>query len=161
MRHVALCDVGALENADGDLTVGEVLAERMELSGPWWRPGASRRQVDAWVARTASALDAHEVRGPALAADVSLTSLNSAQRAAVLVAAALAERAGVVFIDLGDRIPDGSALTTFVNVIETLAPSSTTVVLGSLALAPDTALRVDRACVTTDLDTLTRKAVLR
>ncbi|MEO8907746.1 MAG: hypothetical protein ABI310_06665, partial [Microbacteriaceae bacterium] len=166
MRQVALCDVGTVDTLNGDLTVAEVLAERSELSGPWWRFTSSRRQVAVSVARLADALDAHEVRGIALTADTTLASLGAVQRASLLVAAALTERPGIVFIDLGDRLGDPVRRDTFIAVVEKLAPSGTTLVFGSqsVLLAPRHAdadrTAVSRPLTVIDLDTLARKGVL-
>ncbi|TAM71360.1 MAG: MMPL family transporter [Microbacteriaceae bacterium] len=166
MRQVALCDVGAVDTLDGDTTAGELIAQRNELSGPWWRLTSSRRQVAGTVARLADALEAHEVRGTPLVADTTLVSLGAVQRASLLVAAALAERPGIIFVDLGDRLGDRARRDTFIAVVEKLTPAGTSIVFGSPSalVPPDDAIAgntaVSRPLTVIDLDTLTRTGVL-
>ncbi|WP_308465097.1 MMPL family transporter [Rathayibacter soli] len=170
MRQVALCDVGAVDTRGGDLTVGEVLAERSELGSPWWRLTSSRRQVISAAARVADALDAHEVRGVPLTVDTTFATLGAVQRASVLVAAALTERPGIVFIDLGDRLGDPRRRATFIAVVEKLTSAGTTIVFGSQSASTATgdadsnadaeASGVSRLLTVIDLDSLARKGVL-
>jgi RND superfamily putative drug exporter len=154
MRYVALCDISSMDSVERDRTVGEVLAERMALAVPWWKPGVGTRQLRNWVANTSSALDANEVPGPPLTADTNISSLSSVQRATVLVASTLAERAGIVFVDLGDRLQDGERLARFIAVLETLTPASTTVILGSQLRLDAAVADISRASTALDLNAL-------
>jgi RND superfamily putative drug exporter len=159
MRHVALCDVSGMGSVERDRTVGEVLSERMELAMPWWKPGVGSRQLRNWVVRTASALDANEVRGAPLTVDTSISSLTSVQRATVLVASTLAERADIVFVDLGDRLQDGERLARFIAVLETLTPASTTLILGSQLRLNDVVADLGRASTVLDLNARAERKV--
>jgi RND superfamily putative drug exporter len=154
MRYVALCDISSMDSVERDRTVGEVLAERMALAVPWWKPGVGTRQLRNWVANTSSALDATVVPGPPLTADTNISSLSSVQRATVLVASTLAERAGIVFVDLGDRLQDGERLARFIAVLETLTPASTTVILGSQLRLDAAVADISRASTALDLNAL-------
>jgi RND superfamily putative drug exporter len=154
MRYVALCDISSMDSVERDRTVGEVLAERMALAVPWWKPGVGTRQLRNWVANTSSALDANEVPGPPLTADTNISSLSSVQRATVLVASTLAERAGIVFVDLGDRLQDGERLARFIAVLETLTPARTTVILGSQLRLDAAVADISRASTALDLNAL-------
>ena len=160
LRQVALCDVSAMGGRDRDRTVGEIVAERMELAVPWWKPGVGRRQVDGWVARIAAALDANEVRGVRIDSDASISALTSVQRASVLVAAALAERSDILFIDLGERLQDGARLASFIAVVETLTPAGTTLVLGSQAQLHEAADGIGRTVVVAELGIDAERGVL-
>ncbi|HEY5222357.1 MAG TPA: MMPL family transporter [Microbacteriaceae bacterium] len=166
MRQVTLCDVGTVDTLNGDTTVGEVVSERSELSGPWWRLTSSRRQVAGTIARLADALDAHEVRGIPLDGDTTIAALGAVQRAGLLVAAALTERPGIIFIDLGDRLGDRARRHTFIAVVEKLAPAGTSIVFGSPSVlvasgdAEADNAAVSRPLTVIDLDTLARKGVL-
>jgi putative drug exporter of the RND superfamily len=162
MKLVALCDLGTMDTLEPTLSVGEVMSERIGLGGPWWRLSSSARQIVGWTARVSDALDAHEIRGRRVCVDTNLASISVVQRAAVLVAAALAERPGIVFIDVGDRLTDPAALDSFVSVVVMLAPPSTTIVFGSQS-APDArtvTVTGARQTTTVDLDLLARKGVL-
>ncbi|MDQ1575626.1 MAG: putative drug exporter of the superfamily [Microbacteriaceae bacterium] len=161
MRQVTLADVGALESLDSDRTVSEVLAERIELSGPWWRTGASSRQLETWVDRVNTAFLSAGVPSEPIAAGASLAVLGSLQRAVIVAAAALTERSGVIFIDLGDGLPGERDDADFASVVAALAPASTTIVLGSSSFGTSRLL-APRGRQTLDLDlyTFDRKGVL-
>lgn len=159
MQRVTLADVGTFEGAQNDWTVFETLAERIELTSPWWRPVASSRSVESWIARLNAALGQ---RSPILP-ESSLASLDPVQRAGVLAAAALTERASIVFIDLGDGLPSAEDSRAFVVALAALAPAGTTLVFGSRSfraacIPPDT---VGRPRVDLDLGSLDRKGALR
>jgi RND superfamily putative drug exporter len=156
MQRVALADVGTFEGGKNDWSVSEILAERLELDGPWWRPGASTRQIDSWIARIGGVLAGG-------LSDVSLASLDPVQRATVLAAAALTEGASVVFVDLGDGLPTVEDGRAFILGLSALAPEGTTLVFGSSSfraacIPPDTGARTRYDL---DLDSLDRKAALR
>lgn len=160
LSHVTLCDIGTLDSLEGDLTVGEVIAERLENVVSWWRPGASGRQIANWIGRITQVLDAHLVRGPSLTADATLTSLTAMQRSSVIVSAALAERAGVIFVDLGDGLPAECDLSVFVDVLSTLAPAATTLVVGMSSFDLDPERVRTREMIPLAISDSERKAVL-
>ena len=58
LRRVGLIDVGAGQRHDLDRTVGEVLAERLELSQPWYRGRFGGGAERAWIDRINAALRA-------------------------------------------------------------------------------------------------------
>ncbi|MDQ1587751.1 MAG: putative drug exporter of the superfamily [Microbacteriaceae bacterium] len=161
MRQVTLADVGALESLDSDRTVSEIIAERLELTGPWWRPGPSGRQLETWVERVNTAFLSAGVPAEPISAGASLAVLGSLQRAAIVTAAALTERAGVIFIDLGDGLPGARDDSDFASIIAALAPASTTVVLGSSSFDPARPEAPSgRRTLDLDLYTFDRKGVL-
>jgi RND superfamily putative drug exporter len=127
LRMVALADVGAGPGAGG--TVGDLIGVRLSLTLPNLRPPGLRvsgagAQLAGWIDRLNAAL------GIRLNEATSLSSLTALERAAVIVAAALAERPGVVFVDLGD-MPVDPAGRDLVTVLAALAPATTTLVLGA------------------------------
>ncbi len=159
MQRVTLADVGSFEGAQNDWTVVEILAERLELTNPWWHPFTSGRQVNGWIDRINAALG--ETR--ALAPEASLTSLDPVQRAIVLSAAALTERAPLVFVDLGDGLSNIEDGRSFILALSVLAPAGTTLVFGSSSfeaacIPPETGGRVRYDL---DLNSLNRKGALR
>jgi RND superfamily putative drug exporter len=133
MRLVALADIG--EWSDSGLTVGEVLAERLDLAHSWRRAARRRAELGAWLDRLSAALDVAP-RAEPVAADTPMSSLSAVARATVLVAAALAERPGIVFADLGDGLPADPAGRELPAILAALAPAATTLVLGSTAGDP-------------------------
>jgi Predicted drug exporters of the RND superfamily len=130
LRQVALCDAGGPDAVYADRTVREMIAERQENAADWWRPGPGARSTDSRVDAVRESLEACEVRGTRLEPDAALVTLTAVQRAAVLVAAALAEKPGVVFVDLGDGLPRPGDDAELLAVVERLAPAGTTIVVG-------------------------------
>jgi putative drug exporter of the RND superfamily len=172
LRQVALCDIAAPGGGSG-LTVGEVIGERLELALPWFRARPRRSAVDLWIERANHALGSNvhvDGNGPAdgdgrrpLHAGTTLSSLSALARAAVLVAAALAENPGVVFVELGEGLPVHTDGRDLVAVLAEIAPAGTTLVLSAGALIPDVvaAPRGIRHCDLSAVDSPERKAVHR
>lgn len=169
MRQVALVDVGRHSGIDGGRTVAEVLAERLELAARWW-PSSSRLALIGWERRITDALAAAGCDAAGVHGGSSLSTLGSVQRSTVLVAAALAERPGLVFIDLGEGVSGEADGERFARVVAALAPASVTIVfsLSSSAGAAGAADAADassalagRERVALDLNVVDRKGVLR
>jgi putative drug exporter of the RND superfamily len=147
LRSVAVCSLDDGDSGSSGRTVGHVITERLELGLPWFRTRPRRSQVQPWLDRINRALDSGHgsgdgtatgpqigtgtatgtASGPRISADTTVSSLPARARAAVLVAAALAENPGVLFIDLGESM-EAAGLAV---VAASLAPASTTIVLGS------------------------------
>lgn len=130
LRRVGLIDVGAGQRHDLDRTVGEVLAERLELSQPWFRGrfgGAER----AWIDRINAALRATGTSHRPIDAQTSVSSLSALGRATVLAASVLTERPAVLIVDLGDALPMDVRGRNIAQVLATLAPADTTIVLAA------------------------------
>ncbi|MFC5928664.1 MMPL family transporter [Cryobacterium melibiosiphilum] len=131
LRTVALADVGGGAGLGG--TVGDLIGTRLSLTRPsrpnlplpGLRVARAGAQLAGWIDRLNAAL------GIRLSEATTLSSLTALERAAVIVAAALAERPGVVFVDLGDGPPADSAGRELVTVLAALAPATTTLVLGA------------------------------
>ena len=138
LRMVALADVG--DSRDNGLTVGELLAERLDLAHPWYRAASRRSLLAGWVERLNVALGSGrgDHAGGAIRAGTTVSSLSALERAAVLVAAALTENPDVVIVDLGEGLPVDPTGRDLVQVLATLAPASTTLILGAASF-PDAA----------------------
>jgi RND superfamily putative drug exporter len=127
LRMVALADVG--DNRDNGLTVGELLAERLDLNQPWYGGRSRSRTLDDWLDRLNRALG--RAAEQQLRQNTTVSSLPALARAAVIVAAALAERPGVVITDLGDAAPADQLGRSLAHVLADLAPASTTLILAA------------------------------
>jgi RND superfamily putative drug exporter len=160
LRMVALADVG--DSSDNGLTVGELLAERLDLAHPWYRAASRRSLLSGWVERLNAALGSgrgDHAAGP-IRSGTSVSSLSALERAAVLVAAALTENPGIVIVDLGEGLPVDPTGRDLVQVLATLAPASTTLILGAASF-PDAApaYRGARPLQTLHLDSRDRSSL--
>ena len=162
LRAVALADVG--DSSDNGLTVGELLAERLDLAHPWYRAASRRSLLAGWIARLNGELGTDRSGLPSgpIVAGTTVSSLSALGRAAVLVAAALTETPRVVIVDLGEGLPVDPAGRDLVQVLATLAPAATTLVLGAASFPEATPVyRGARPLQTLDLDSLDRDSLDR
>jgi RND superfamily putative drug exporter len=149
MSRVALADCGEQGNSQG--TVGELLMERLRLGQPWYRSGSVGVVAADWISSINRALGAR----PLVTADSIISSLPGQVRATVLVAATLCERPGVVFVELGDGLPEPFLGRDLETVLGVLAPSATTVIVGATAFGADNPESThDRPTQHVDLDGL-------
>jgi RND superfamily putative drug exporter len=136
---VALADVGGVERTETTVTIGELLTERLELTQPWYRMWNTTRQSRAWLARANSV--ARQASGrttvPVTAAST-LVELPQFERAVALAAIALSEQTPVVMLDQLDSFTVADEIA-FVAAIATLAPSGTTVIIGTPTAPRDAA----------------------
>jgi putative drug exporter of the RND superfamily len=134
MRGVAIAEVTTDAAAGG--TVGELIARRLDATRPWYRLGPSRSLVRSWVARAAD-VAGHGPDGPRFTADTPIAALGVEARIVVAVAGALAERPGIVAIDVDDG--RGSSSIELWQALARLVPSSVTIIvgLGASASGPD------------------------
>jgi putative drug exporter of the RND superfamily len=129
---VAIADVGGVERAETSVTVGELLRERLELKQPWYRMWFTGRRARGWLERTNDALQ--KVVGPAAApvrASSTLVELPQLERSVALAAVALSERTPIVMLDQLDTFASTDDASSFLAAVHLLAPSTTTVVIGS------------------------------
>lgn len=131
LRRVGLIDVGAGQRTDLDRTVGEVLAERLELAAPWYRSHARSGASNEWIDRINVALRATGTSHRPIEASTSMASLSALGRATVLAASVLTEKPAVLIVDLGDALPVDARGRNIAQVLATLAPASTTIVLAA------------------------------
>jgi RND superfamily putative drug exporter len=166
MRTVALADAGrGGEVMPRSLTVGELIRDRLQLAQPWYRVRPGRQQMRHWLERLNRALSSGRPAGggagAAITADTPVSSLTDLQRAAVQVAAALADHPLVVFADLGDSIPAGDDGREVCAVLAGLAPVHTTLILGAPYNADAGPSVSDRRMLYLDLHSFDREAAAR
>ncbi len=130
-RRVSFAEFGGTAR-DGELPLGELLTERMRLTGRWYRSFTAARRARAWVARI------HDVVGASGSAvpigwGTTLGALPPVERAIVTVGIALSERTPVVVVDSVDPLPGADGGAAFLAAVDRLAPASSTVVIGAAA----------------------------
>ncbi|MFT4030635.1 MAG: MMPL family transporter [Protaetiibacter sp.] len=128
-RRVSFAEFGGAAR-DGELPLGELLAERLRLTGRWYRGVTARRRAHAWVARI------HDVTGVTGAAtpigwNTTLASLPPLERAIATLGIALSERTPVVVLDSVDPLPGDDAGAAFLTAVDALTPAAVTVVVGA------------------------------
>ena len=147
--------VAAVSGPVHGLTVGQLLDERIRLTRPRGRRGAS--QVESWVRSINAALaDVGGASVPVRAA-TPLAALNALESASVLVAVAVAEGAPVVAIDQPDDFASSHQL---IMAAILLANRRVTIIAGVPRLDSDV-VNVGRPVVTVDLDAGSRAALDR
>ncbi len=161
---VALADVGGAQRTETTVTVGELLRERLEMTQPWHRAFSTNRSARQWLDRVNSVLDGVVEHVPTrVRMSSSLIELPQLERAVALAAVALAERTPVVMLDQLDSFASGHDEAAFVSAVRQLAPTTTTVIIGSplpsRSITPDTA--GGRVFVEIDLYSLSQKGLVR
>ncbi|CAN5279533.1 hypothetical protein BH11ACT2_BH11ACT2_07940 [soil metagenome] len=147
---VALADIGGIERTETTVTVGALLRERLEMTQPWYRMWQTRRTTRQWLDRiNAAARQASTGPTVTVAAESTLVTLPQLERAVALAGVALAEETPVVMLDQVDRFGAADA-AAFVRAIDLLAPTETTVVIGTPEL-PATPETTGRPVVFVDL----------
>ena len=129
-RAVSFAEFGGAAR-DTELPFGELLAERVRLTGVWHRAFRARRVARDWVTRVQEALAAS---GSTTHVDAGtpLSALPPLERAVATLALALSERTPVVVIDTVDPLPGADGGAAFLAAADRLAPASTTIVIGAL-----------------------------
>ncbi|QEO08561.1 MMPL family transporter [Protaetiibacter larvae] len=128
-RMVSFAEFGGAAR-ESELPLGELLTERLRLTGRWYRAFTARRRARSWVARI------HDVLGAAGSAvpigwNTPTSSLPPVERAVALLGLALSERTPVVVIDSVDPLPGRDHGAAFLAAADHLAPASTTVIVGA------------------------------
>ena len=124
---VALADIGGSQRAETSVTVGELLAERLEMTQPWFRTFTLRRQAQRWLDRVNAVLgDDRAIVRPGS----TMIGLPQLERAVALAAVAISERPTVVMLDQLDAFADPRDEAAFVTAVCSLAAPTTTIVIG-------------------------------
>ena len=157
---VALADISGLERSETTVTVGELLAERLEMTQPWYRMWSTSRSSRAWLDRINSVV-AQVAPGSrpnvAVLARSTLLELPQLERAIALTALALAEDTRIVMLDQLDPFADETESVAYLRALDLLAPPSTTIFLGTPLAASATgsgpvhATGTNRATLSIDL----------
>ncbi|QNO36972.1 MMPL family transporter [Protaetiibacter sp. SSC-01] len=128
-RRVSFAEFGGAAR-EGELPLGELLAERLRLTGPWHGAFTARRRARAWVARIRDVIAASG-SDAVVGWSTTLASLPPVERGVATLGIALAERTPVVVLDSVDPLPGDDGGAAFLTAADRLAPASTTVVIGA------------------------------
>ena len=161
-RLVAMADVGGIERAESSVTLGELLEERLRLTGPWRRIRGSRRRMERWIAQINSAMPAAPSR-VLVRAESTLNELPQLERAVAVASVALCEGTPVVALDQLDAFANEEDETAFLEAVSALAPATTTLVIGWPAAARSAlpTAGVDRKVATVEFTSLDAKGALQ
>jgi RND superfamily putative drug exporter len=129
LTSVAMADLGRVDRVDAGVTVGDLLAERIDLTEPMGRRRGARARMGEWLARIEQATDAAGARR--VGADDPVGSLLPLERAIALTAVAASGRAPVLVLDVVDPFPDAAAERAFLAALPALVHESTTVLVGA------------------------------
>ena len=154
---VALADVGGAARTETSVTIGELLAERLEMTQPWYRFFTTARSARRWLDRVNSVLGDGRIT---VQTSSTLVELPQLERAVALASVALAERTPIVMLDQLDPFASDEEETAFVSAVARLAPASTTLVIGT-PVPTRCGTIADRKVVTIDLYSLSEEGLLR
>ncbi|MDP3208320.1 MAG: MMPL family transporter, partial [Rhodoglobus sp.] len=155
---VALADIGGSQRSETSVTVGELLVERLEMTLPWYRAFRARRAALSWLDRINTVLPAGSAP---VRLDSTLVSLPQLERAVALATVALAERTPVVMLDQLDPFANPGDEAIFVDALTSLAPATTTLVLGTPVPARATDATSSRPRVDVDLYSLNTEGLVK
>ena len=130
-RLVAMADVGGLERDDSNVTVRELIEERMRFTQPWYRSFTSWRRVQRWIARINASLAAVTADAVIVEGGSVISQLPQRERAVTLAAVALSEGTPVVMLDQLDTFAEPADETAYLRAVCRLAPASTTIIVGT------------------------------
>ncbi len=154
---VALADVGGAQRTETNVTIGELLRERLEMTQPWYRFLTTARSARRWIDRVNSVLGDDRAR---VTPDSTLVELPQLERAVALASVALAERTPLVMLDQLDSFANDDEETAFVSAVARLAPATTTLVIGTpIPTRCDTV--ADRTVIAIDLYSLSTEGLVR
>jgi RND superfamily putative drug exporter len=128
-RRVSFAEFGGTAR-EAELPLGELLTERLRLTGRWYRGFTARRRARVWVARIHDVVGASGSATP-IGWNTTLAALPPVERAIATLGIALSERTPVVVLDSVDPLPGGDGGAAFLAAVDHLAPAGTTVVIGA------------------------------
>jgi RND superfamily putative drug exporter len=130
-RLVSIAEFGGPERAGVEGTLGELLEERLRLTGAWYRAFQARRRARAWIARVQGVLSSLDRPTAEVTAETPIAALPQLERAVAGAALALSERTPVVVLDTLDPFADPADAADFLRALDRLAPATTTVLVGT------------------------------
>ena len=130
-RLVSIAEFGGPERAGVEDSFGDLLEERLRLTGAWYRAFQARRRSRAWVARVQGVLASLGRPTAEVTAQTPISSLPQLERAVAGAALALSERTPVVILDTLDPFADAGDAHDFLRALDRLAPATTTVIVGT------------------------------
>nr|WP_284297260.1 MMPL family transporter [Homoserinibacter gongjuensis] len=128
-RRVSFAEFGGAAR-EAELPLGELLEERLRLTGRWYRTFTARRRARVWVARVHDVLAASGSATP-VGWNTSLAGLPPVERAIATLGIALSERTPVVVLDSVDPLPGGDGGAAFLTAVDRIVPAGTTLVIGA------------------------------
>lgn len=128
-RRVSFAEFGGAAR-EAELPLGELLEERLRLTGRWYRTFTARRRARVWVARVHDVLGASGSATP-VGWNTSLVGLPPVERAIATLGIALSERTPVVVLDSVDPLPGGDGGAAFLTAVDRIVPAGTTLVIGA------------------------------
>ena len=135
---VAMGDVGDIGGTgrtvpEPEPTIGQLLTERVRVTAPWYRMLSTETAVSRWLENINAALQIGRQGGgrSPITVDSTLLQLSQLQRAVALAGLALSEQTPVVMLDQLDVFADPEDDQAFIDAVCHLAPTTTTVVIGS------------------------------
>jgi RND superfamily putative drug exporter len=129
-RLVALADLSGPSRAEVEVTLGELLEERLRLSSSWYLAPIAGRRARARAGRVSGALQGLGRSTVAVDAATHVERLPQLERAVAMAAVALSEGTPVVLLDALDSFADPRDARAFLLALDRLAPATTTVVVG-------------------------------
>ena len=129
-RLVALADLSGPSRAEVEVTLGDLLEERVRLSSPWYLAPIAARRARSRAGRVGVALEGLGRVTVLVDAATHVERLPQLERAVAMAAVALSERTPVVLLDALDAFSDPLDARAFLVALDRLAPATTTVVVG-------------------------------
>ncbi len=130
VRLVALADLSGPSRAEVEVTLGELLEERLRLSSSWYLAPIAGRRARARAGRVNGALQGLGRSTVDVDAATHVERLPQLERAVAMAAVALSEGTPVVLLDALDSFADPLDARAFLLALDRLAPATTTVVVG-------------------------------
>jgi len=161
---VALSELAGTPYGDGELPLGAMLRERLEMTQPWQRSLRTRASVRDWIARVNAALSEVTARRTVpITETTNVNALPQLERAVALAAVGLAEGTSIVFFDRFDNFESEEDEAACLTAIGRLADPMTTILFGTgtsvaVAAAID---REERNVIVVDLYLLAPEGLLR
>ncbi len=129
-RLVALADLSGPSRAEVEVTLGELLEERIRLSSPWYLASIAGRRARSRAGRVSGALEGLGRLTIPVDAGTHVERLPQLERAVSMAAVALSERTPVVLLDALDPFADPLDARAFLLALDRMAPATTTVIVG-------------------------------
>ena len=129
-RLVALADLSGPSRAEVEVTLGDLLEERVRLSSAWYLAPIAARRARSRAVRVGGALEGLGRATVPMDASTHVERLPQLERAVAMAAVALSERTPVVLLDALDAFSDPEDARAFLVALDRLAPATTTVVVG-------------------------------
>ncbi|MBX3088749.1 MAG: hypothetical protein KF742_09665, partial [Cryobacterium sp.] len=132
--RVAVASLDGMKEAGADLTPGanltlrELVTERIRVSTNWFKSLSARRRANAWLSKVLSRLEAASVK---LDPELAPGSMDPVARELAVACVALAEQPEIAMIDLGAGLGSRKDEAEFMLALESVIPTGTTAIIGT------------------------------